>query len=144
VLQPRPPTTADGSITGGRWFNGKAAVARFPNILDTVKGSSDVAYVNDSGQTFVTRTDGNQAELGGTKRSWAESNWTPRTSSPPPRSGPGCTVRRTTGRSGLCVPDRCAGHGTVEYLFERGSPYDAEGDRDYGFRRAVLWSDCSS
>src|SRR4051794_1120736 len=27
---------------------------------------------------------------------------------------------------GLCVPDRCAGYNTVDYLFEHGSTYDAE------------------
>jgi len=45
-----------------------------------VDGSSHVAYINDSRQTFVTRTNG-------TKRSWVENNWTPRTSSPRRRSG---------------------------------------------------------
>jgi hypothetical protein len=36
-----------------------------------------------------------------------------------------------------------AGYNTVSYLFERGRAYDAAGDRDYGFGRAVLWSGCA-
>ncbi|MEU4390272.1 hypothetical protein [Kribbella sp. NPDC023855] len=36
------------------------------------------------------------------------------------------------------------GHNTASYLFERGSAYDAAGDRDYGYGRAVLWSGCAS
>lgn len=36
------------------------------------------------------------------------------------------------------------GYNTVEYLYERGKRYDAAGDRDYGYGRAVLWSGCAS
>ncbi|MFG1906565.1 hypothetical protein [Kribbella sp. NPDC048928] len=36
------------------------------------------------------------------------------------------------------------GYNTAYHLFERGSKYDAAGDRDYGWSRAVLWSGCSS
>jgi hypothetical protein len=36
------------------------------------------------------------------------------------------------------------GYNTVEYLFERGQTYDAAGERDYGFGRAVLWSGCAT
>lgn len=36
------------------------------------------------------------------------------------------------------------GYNTVRYLFERGQAYDAAGDRDYGFSRAILWSGCSA
>jgi hypothetical protein len=35
------------------------------------------------------------------------------------------------------------GYNTVEHLFEPGKAYDAAGDRDYGFGRAVLWSGCA-
>ena len=86
---PAPATIGDdGSITGGRWSARNAAVVRFPHILDAVNGSGDVAYINDSGQTFVARP----------------------------------TASST---------DRCPGYNTVYYLFERGSAYDAGGDRDY-------------
>lgn len=36
-----------------------------------------------------------------------------------------------------------AGYNTAYHLFERGSKYDAAGDRDYGWPRPVLWSGCS-
>jgi hypothetical protein len=35
------------------------------------------------------------------------------------------------------------GYNTVQHLFERGQAYDAAGDRDYGYARAVLWSGCA-
>ncbi|TCC38010.1 hypothetical protein [Kribbella speibonae] len=53
------------------------------------------------------------------------------------------------GRTVVARPDgtqyeiNAAGYNTVEYLFERGQAYDAAGDRDYGFARAVLWSGCA-
>lgn len=36
------------------------------------------------------------------------------------------------------------GYNTAYHLFERGSKYDAAGDRDYGWPRPVLWSGCSN
>ncbi|WP_406047611.1 hypothetical protein [Kribbella sp. NBC_00889] len=36
------------------------------------------------------------------------------------------------------------GYNSVRYLFDRGQTYDAAGDRDYGFSRAILWSACSA
>lgn len=91
----------DGSITGGRWSTRSTKVVSFPNILDAVNGSGDVASSDDSGQTFVTRPDGTKYAID------------------------------------------APGYNTVGYLFERGQKYDAAGDRDYGFGRAVLWSGCA-
>ncbi|MGW6282749.1 hypothetical protein [Kribbella sp. NPDC055071] len=47
-------------------------------------------------------------------------------------------------RNGTQYAIDAPGYNTVEYLFEPGSAYDAAGDRDYGFGRAVLWSGCAS
>lgn len=91
----------DGALTGGRWNTASATVVTFPEILDAVNGSGDVAYVTDDGRSIVARPDGTQYEI------------------------------------------TAAGYNTVRTLFERGQAYDAAGDRDYGFARAVLWSGCA-
>ncbi|TCC45237.1 hypothetical protein E0H75_32595 [Kribbella capetownensis] len=44
---------------------------------------------------------------------------------------------------GTTVAIDAEGYNTVTYLFDRGQAYDAAGDRDNGFSRPILWSNCS-
>lgn len=92
----------DGSISGALFTTLSTNIVSFPNILDSVNGSGDVAYLENDGRSIVARPDGTQYAID------------------------------------------AAGYNTVSYLFERGRAYDAGGDRDYGFGRAVLWSGCSN
>jgi hypothetical protein len=94
-------TTSDGRLIGGRWNLDSPNVVTFPQILDAVNGSGDVAYFTADGRTLVERPDGTQ------------------------------------------YPIDAEGYNTVRHLFERGQAYDAGGDRDWGFSRAVLWSGCA-
>lgn len=53
-------TLNDGSVIGGLWTTRSSKVVDFPNILDGVNTSGDVAYLDATGQTVVARRDGTQ------------------------------------------------------------------------------------
>lgn len=53
-------TLSDGSVIGARWNLRATKGVSFPNILDSVNSSGDVAYQTVDGKTFVSRPDGTQ------------------------------------------------------------------------------------
>ncbi|MEV5966202.1 hypothetical protein AB0L70_30820 [Kribbella sp. NPDC051952] len=50
----------DGHVGGGRWNTQSTKVVSYPNVVDGVNSSGDVAYSDETGTTVVVRPDGTQ------------------------------------------------------------------------------------